>query len=305
MVTKVSIAQLQALVAIVEQGSFSAAGRQLGIAQSAISRNITELESRLRAAVFQREGRAARLTDEGGRVAELSRDALRQWRVICEEFAEPTLLHRTLRMGITEIAAQTWLPRFMTAFRAAFPWVQLQLEVSAMASELVEKVQRGQLELVMVSDAGDRSDVTVLPLGLMKCGWYCRPDFQAPRRALPIDELMRFPLVMQDHASAAGRLVLQWLESHAVQPANALYANSFAALGGMTVAGLGIGCLPCAVAHELVERGLVREIKTSPKMPPMRYVTVLRSDQGTPFLSRVAELAAEVCDYNLRYQEAG
>jgi len=34
-------------------------------------------------------------------------------------------------------------------------------------------------------------------------------------------------------------------------------------------------------------------------------VTVLRSDQGTPFLSRVAELAAEVCDYNLRYQEAG
>ncbi|WZB73697.1 substrate-binding domain-containing protein [Achromobacter insuavis] len=131
------------------------------------------------------------------------------------------------------------------------------------------------------------------------------PRFPGAPAHVALAELMRFPLVMQDEASAAGRLVLQWLRSEAAAPQNAVYANSFAALGGMTVAGLGIGCLPYAVARELVERGLVREIKTTPKTPRMRYVTIMRSGQGTPFLARVARLAADVCDYNLRYQEAG
>ncbi|WZB73698.1 hypothetical protein WJ972_20175 [Achromobacter insuavis] len=141
------------------------------------------LESRLRSPVFQRQGRSARLTEEGARVADLGREALRQWRVICEEFGKPALLHRTLRMGITEIAAR-YRRRFVIAFRTSFPWVQ----AAGSQRHGLRAGGKGPARpawLVMVSDATDRSGVTVLPLGLMKCGWYCRHDFPAPRRTLP------------------------------------------------------------------------------------------------------------------------
>jgi DNA-binding transcriptional LysR family regulator len=303
MSARITISQLQSLVAIVDRGSFAAAGKQTGLAQSAVSRNIRELENSLGATLFERDGRASKLTAQGERVTRKGRAVLQKWQVICEEFAKPTLLHRTLRMGITEIAAQTWLPRFVTAFHAALKDVELHLEVSAMATELVEKVRCGELEIAMVSEVKPDTGIVTLPLGEMQCGWYCRPDFPAPERVVTLQDLMSFQLVMQDNVSPAGLLVMQWLASQNVRPVRVVHSNSFAALGGLTVAGLGIGCLPEALARELVDRGMVRPVRTSPEIPAMRYVTVLRDGTISPFLARVAELAASACDLNQRYQE--
>jgi DNA-binding transcriptional LysR family regulator len=169
--------------------------------------------------------------------------------------------------------------------------------------ELVEKVRRGEQEIAMVSDFTDRAGVVVRPLGKMRCAWYCQPGLPVPTRPLSLAMLMTYPLVMQDDASAAGRLVLQWLASYDVQPGRVTYSNSFAALAGMTVAGLGIGCLPVALAKELLDRRLVRQIGTFPQTPAMAFVTVMRTGAPTSFLTRVADLAVKVCDYNTRYQD--
>jgi len=60
-----SLDQLRVLAAIVETGSFSAAGRKLGRAQSAISQAIATLEALQGVALFDRSGHRPRLTDVG------------------------------------------------------------------------------------------------------------------------------------------------------------------------------------------------------------------------------------------------
>jgi DNA-binding transcriptional LysR family regulator len=65
MLDGVSLDQLRTFIAAAEAGSFSAAGRRLGRAQSVVSQTIANLEEQLRVALFDRAGRYPRLTDEG------------------------------------------------------------------------------------------------------------------------------------------------------------------------------------------------------------------------------------------------
>ena len=58
-------AHMQIFVGIVEAGSISGAAERLGLAKSAVSRRLTELEERLGASLIQRTTRRLNLTDSG------------------------------------------------------------------------------------------------------------------------------------------------------------------------------------------------------------------------------------------------
>jgi len=61
----ISLDQLRAFIAAVEEGSFSAAGRRLRRAQSAVSQSLANLEAQLGVQLFTRSGRFPVLTDQG------------------------------------------------------------------------------------------------------------------------------------------------------------------------------------------------------------------------------------------------
>jgi DNA-binding transcriptional LysR family regulator len=121
---------------------------------------------------------------------------------------------------------------------------------------------------------------------------------------LAVSELGQLTLLSQAADSAAGHVMSKWLERNGVQPRNIMTCNSFSALGGMATAGLGVACLPNAIAGELVTLGRLRELHVTPVMPPVRYVAVARHDALTPFHRRVITLARATCDYGTRYQDA-
>lgn len=69
MLDGVTIEQLRALRAVVDEGSFSAAARKLGRVQAAISQSIDRLEAQLGLRVFDRSGRTPKLTAHGEAIA--------------------------------------------------------------------------------------------------------------------------------------------------------------------------------------------------------------------------------------------
>lgn len=73
-----TLEQLEVLVATAEQGSFSAAARHLGRAQSAVSTAIAHLEVDLGCTLFDRRGRLPRLTEAGEALLHEAQAVLRQ-----------------------------------------------------------------------------------------------------------------------------------------------------------------------------------------------------------------------------------
>ncbi|MEO8623382.1 MAG: LysR family transcriptional regulator, partial [bacterium] len=69
-------AQLEALVAVADSGSFTQAARRLGLTQSAVSHAVTGLEQSLSVALIDRSAQGARLTNAGERVIQHARQIL-------------------------------------------------------------------------------------------------------------------------------------------------------------------------------------------------------------------------------------
>ncbi len=77
MLDPLTLDQLRILVAVAETGSFSAAARKLGRVQSAISQSVNGLETALRTALFERDGKVPRLNDAGRILLEDARKLIR------------------------------------------------------------------------------------------------------------------------------------------------------------------------------------------------------------------------------------
>src|SRR5262249_14948647 len=78
MLDTLTLDQIRTFVAAVDEGSFSAASRRLGRAQSAISQAIAGLEGQLDILLFERGGRFPKLTEAGSALVEQARTVLLQ-----------------------------------------------------------------------------------------------------------------------------------------------------------------------------------------------------------------------------------
>ena len=126
--------QLRIFLAVVDSGSFAAAGRRLNRAVSVISYGIANLEAQLGVILFDREGtRRPVLTDAG-------RAVLAEARTIGEGVDALRATVKGLREGLEAevgLAVDVMLPpdrvaAVLRAFNAAYPTVALRLHVEAL-----------------------------------------------------------------------------------------------------------------------------------------------------------------------------
>lgn len=128
--------QLKIFLAVVETGSFAAAGRQLNRATSVISYGIANLEAQLGLTLFEREGtRKPRLTAAGQAVLAEARaigkgiDGLR-----AKVKGLLGGLEAQVDLAIDVMLPSAWLGETLRAFYAAFPTVALNLHVEALGA---------------------------------------------------------------------------------------------------------------------------------------------------------------------------
>lgn len=123
--------EIVTFVGIVEAGSLSGASRRSGLALSAVSRRLKELEARLGTTLVQRTTRSLRLTEEGGTY-------YRQCRRILDDLdaAEAAMTDRggalsgRIRMTAPASFAAHHLSEALTAFLKAHPGISLDLDLS-------------------------------------------------------------------------------------------------------------------------------------------------------------------------------
>ncbi|WNC01636.1 LysR family transcriptional regulator [Streptomyces sp. CGMCC 4.7035] len=146
---------LRVFLEVARQGSFTVAARALGWTQSAVSRQISALESALGGTpLFDRLPRGVRLT-EAGRVlvphAEAVADSLH---TAAREFAAlREVTGGRLRFGAFATADAALVPRALAAFRARHPRVRLSRE-EGLTPGLLDRLAAGHLDLAIVSTTG-------------------------------------------------------------------------------------------------------------------------------------------------------
>lgn len=155
------IRQLRHFVAVVTEGSFTAAARAELIVRSALSTSVRNLERELGADLFDRTGRRVVLTEAGRALLPQARALPAGARSARDAVAAVAGLH-TGRVSIGTIQTLTCvdLPGELAAFHQEFPAVRVSVR-DATVDELTEALRAGELDLAYLAP-----DARELPEGL-------------------------------------------------------------------------------------------------------------------------------------------
>ncbi|UYO93162.1 LysR family transcriptional regulator [Pollutimonas sp. M17] len=288
--------ELEAFVAVADMGSFEKAARSLDTSQSSISRLIGEFEDGFKYPLFNRESRSARLTSKGKEVLRQARALLHQRAGLMERFANPEFLALTLRLGVTELTALTWLGAFVAEMKAKYPRIQLDFTVDS-SSRLYTGMQDGQLDMAIASDLACPKNMVCIPIGSAAFGWYRASSLALPG-SLSLPELERQTLLIQSAPGEIETQIESWLVDKGVKLTNTIRSDSLAALKGICMAGFGIASLPRAMVADMGNAGPLSEIRTSLGAPTMNYAILVRIDSLTALHHDVIELVKRHCVFD-------
>jgi DNA-binding transcriptional LysR family regulator len=144
------LVELQIFKTVAEQGGITRAATALHRVQSNVTTRVKQLEERLGAKLFHRQGRKLVLSSEGRLLLEYAERLLRL-STEAQAAVRGHVLHGLFRLGSLEATAATRLPPLLAAYHRAHPGVRLEL-VTGTTGALVDKVLRGELEAAFVAE---------------------------------------------------------------------------------------------------------------------------------------------------------
>ncbi len=154
--------QLSALVAVADEGSFSAAAAALHTVQSNVSTHIARLERELNAVLVDRS--AGRLTEEGEAVANRARRIKAELDgLVADVAALHDVVSGAVRVGVIGTTARWLVPQLLDAMRERYPHVQLSI-VDATTTSLEPQLASGVLDLAVVNLPVPAPDLIAEPL---------------------------------------------------------------------------------------------------------------------------------------------
>lgn len=281
---------LRVLRAVAATGSFSAAGRELGCTQPAVSQQMKALEASVGTPLLVRTSRGMRLTQAGEALVRHAGPILAGLTAAEEEVAAIAGLRAgRVRLISFPSGSSTLVPPALAALRAAHPGTRVSLE-EAEPPRSVELLREGDCDVALAfryedaSSAEEWDDLVVRPLltdrlvGLVPEGHRL-----ARAKAVAIGELADEPWIA-GCPRCRGQLV-RVCESAGFTPRIDFATDDYPAVVGLVGAGLGVAVLPQLAIESVRPRG-VRTVALEPAV--RREVVALT----LPDLAQVPAVAA-------------
>ena len=236
---------------VAEMESFTKAAKSAGLSQSAVTRQIQNLEGSLDVALFERTTRHVRLTKEGEflltRVTDLLSQVDQTFNDLKEEFKlEP----HTLRIGASRSIGMAYLPGIFKRYQTHYPDLRTLVSVRS-SNDLLEMVINGEI------DVGIIVPPPTLPKGLQilhrfkdPLGIVAPPDFTPPKNfdllsheeALHTLSKEHWLLISPDCNTRA--LIDTWFETAGTKIQASMEMDNFDLLFNFVSMGMGLSLIP-------------------------------------------------------------
>lgn len=281
----------------VETGSFSAAGRDLGLGQPNVSRYVAALEDHLQTRLLHRSTRKLSLTPEGERYyADVRRilDAVDESESSFSANVDPAGL---LRVACPTALAHAFLLPEVPNFLARYPRLTLDLQVNDRYVNLIDE----GIELAIRIGHLEDSALRARRIGMFERVCVASKDYLA-KRGVPMtpDDLREHDCVVYTLLSSGAT----WRFRDADFPVSGrLRVNSPEAARSAVMAGLGVGLGPRWLFEEGLRSGRLQWLLTDYSAPlvPIQIVYVanrLMPKRALVFMDFISDVFARITEFN-------
>ena len=263
-----TLRQLRYLTALARHRHFGKAADECLATQSTVSAGLAELENLLQVTLVERSRRHVLMTPIGQQIAQRA-ETLLQAATDLTQLAQSSRhapLCGTLALGVIPTIAPYVLPQVLPRLRQHYPQLRLHLRED-LSANLVERLQGGQLDAVLLALPYDTAGLETVTLGEDAFVFACLPDHPLAQEAeIHGNQFQHAGLVLleeghclRDHSLAACALTPQAL-------GDTVLATSLTTLVQMVASGVGVTILP----ELAVRRGILSgtPLVVRPLAPP-------------------------------------
>ncbi|WP_327439693.1 LysR family transcriptional regulator [Pseudomonas donghuensis] len=278
--------QLRSFLEVVHRGGFTQAALTLHISQSAVSKQVAQLEQDLGVALLERQGSQLHLTAAGKIVLERGEAMLRLRQELLSELDDLSQLTRgELRLGLPLLGSDALFARLFAEYRRRYPNINIQLFEGGSRS-VEHAVLSGELELGGSLTPNDPA-FAYQP--------FCNEPLDA---LLPTDhpmasagqvslaQLADTPFLLYQRSFVLNDRLLSACQQLGFTPREGGRSGQADFLAALVAAGQGVVLLPSVVARGLERPGVVRLSLSEPT--DLRWDIAFIWRQGA-YLSRAAQ----------------
>lgn len=239
-----SIRTFKIFLAVVRNGTFAAAGNEIGLTAAAVGLQMRTLEIELGFELFDRAPRSVVLNTTGRSIVAEIEELIARYEALTAD-RDGGELSGTVVMGALVSALMGSFADTLWWLKRDHPRLRVKL-YSGMSSDFARKVEHGELDAAIVAQAPRQ-----LPASLIWTPLYVepmvlivprRPHFELPKNA--IDMLAKSPFIRFDRNTWTGDLVKDVLGQCNVTARDEMELNSVEAIVEIVRQGFGISVVP-------------------------------------------------------------
>ena len=276
--TRVTIRQFEAFLAIVDLHSIGAAADRLGLTSSAVSQLLADLETELGFRLFDRTTRRVNLSSAGQDFLASAESVLRHVRAAAQSADD--IRNRAagiVRIGAPLVLASTALPAAIADYARDKPKVVVRI-CDTVVEQLVERVESADVDLAIGPDRPSGARVSRDTAFASPWVMWCAPSHAlGARRRVQWQQLRDVPIVAtgRDHERAVDQMLADLPVEARIVPADVV--DNVTTAFGIAARGLAVTLAPAYVAPLARTFGLVMKRIVEPET--IREVCLYRSTE--------------------------
>ncbi|KAG8151712.1 LysR family transcriptional regulator [Burkholderia catarinensis] len=240
------IRELKTLVAVAREGTFAAAGNRIGLTQAAVSAQMQRLEAELGFALFDRQGRSARLNEMGRHVLDQAQALIGLYENLSSTApGSPAAVRVTI--GAIASVQSALLPAALADFHRRHPSCRTRV-IPGLSIELVNLVDAGEIDMAAI----------IRPPFALQSDLHWTTLVQEPFRLIVprgvkgqdwAGLLASEPFVRYDRASFGGRQVDRFLRKMHITVRDTCELDELDAIVKLVENGVGVAIVPQTAAY--------------------------------------------------------
>lgn len=282
----------------VKLGSFTDAAAKLNTAQSTVSMRIGELERELGVQLLDRSSKRIRVTPKG-------RDLLRyaeQIEMLLDEvrhhIGDAEQISGSLRLGVAELVALTWLSDLVGALNTRYPRVEVDLDVG-LSGNLRDKLEEGALDVVILPmPFGTKMRSPATSVGTVPFAFMGAPSVYPHKSILASHDFENFPVITLGPGSVISDLQDMWFQSVGARPLRLDRSNSMEVSAKLVRSGLGISLLPVDFYADDLTSGRMQILKVERALPRIEFFALGNSKRVSPLAKVAIDLARSLSTFS-------
>ena len=279
--------------AVVEQGSLSAAAKQLGLSQPALSRQLADAERRLGTVLFVRQGRRLHLAPSGHRLFAAAQELLPNLARAEKQLGQPDLQAEgeVIRVGATTPYAYLWL---LPAFRKHADQhgsLAFQLQVPGQGDAFGD-LRSGQVDVVVSPGPGMQPDLKAVSLFREELFIYLSMRHPAARQMFfPAGDFESIDLLTATPLAELPPLI-HLLRAQGIRPKRVVSVPLSEALLELAAHGYGAACLPRRASLGSPRKGQLTELKVTARGTFLSWRAFFLKARAETLTPKLHDLAA-------------